>query len=84
MNTLRQPTNAIINYFTKRTWKLLSGPDDYRDYIQYIRSNLQEGHFIQDYHLNDVLLFPQGTVFATNKLFKNGNFLLQDKVIFNK
>jgi 1-acyl-sn-glycerol-3-phosphate acyltransferase len=29
-----------------------------------------------------MLLFPEGTIFATNKLFKYGNFLLQDKVIY--
>lgn len=72
--------DAVIQYFIKRTWKLLSVPDDYPAYLEHIKLNLKEGYFIRDYHMQDVILFPYGTVFAKNVFFKNGSFLLQDKV----
>lgn len=71
---------AVIQYFVNRTWKLLPVPEDYPAYLEHIKSNLKEGYFIRDYHMQDVLLFPYGTVFAKNIFFKNGSFLLQDKV----
>lgn len=79
VNTLKQSVDAVIQYFIKRTWKLLSVPDDYPAYLEHIKLNLKEGYFIRDYHMQDVILFPYGTVFAKNVFFKNGSFLLQDK-----
>ena len=80
MNTIRHSSEAITNYFKKNAWTLLKTPDSYSDFIDLVKTNLKESNFIQDYHLNDVLLFPFGTVFAENHLYRNGSFVLQDKV----
>lgn len=80
MNTLKQPVEAVVNYFTKRAWKQLNTPDTYPAYLEFVKNNLKDDYFAQDFHFNEMLLFPKGTVFAKNKLFQNGSILLQDKV----
>lgn len=80
VNTLKQQSNAVINFFIKRAWKKLEIPEEYPAFLKYIKSNLKEDCFIRDFHLDDILLFPHGTVFTANTLVKNGSILLQDKV----
>lgn len=47
------------------------------------RNNMDQEYFIQDYHLNDVLVFLQSTQFHNYGLYKNGTLFLQDKVPTN-
>lgn len=49
------------------------------------RNQVDEEYFIQDFHLNDVLVFLQSTQFHNYAPYKNGSLFLQDKVpaVFN-
>ncbi|XP_065209778.1 28S rRNA (cytosine-C(5))-methyltransferase [Planococcus citri] len=79
INTIQHRPDAVINYFKKNAWTMLRTPETYVDYIELIKSNLKDAKFIRDYHMEEVLLFPFGTVFAENNMYRNGSFVLQDK-----
>ncbi|GLH15049.1 uncharacterized protein GBIM_19452 [Gryllus bimaculatus] len=78
LNTLLVTINGTIQQLIDDGWQLKDTPETYELFIK-CASNLGENQFMKDYHLDDVLIFPQRSNMHEHKLVENGSLLLQDK-----
>ena len=83
VNTLSISIENCRSTFFKEGWNLLPQCKSYSDHLQMI-ANLRGKNFINDYHISELLVFPPETIFYDHPGYLTGNFLLQDKVCFNK
>lgn len=84
VNTLLLPTEEAIQKFQDEEWILSKFLDknDYEGFLKKI-SILEEGEFIVDIHIPDLLIFPPRTEFHNHPAYQKGSILLQDKVRFD-
>ncbi|KAJ9585883.1 hypothetical protein L9F63_020471, partial [Diploptera punctata] len=80
VNTLILRVKDALKYFQDEGWKLISlkGISDYDAFLNRI-SSLAEDEFIPDYHIKELLIFPNKTEFFQHELYLNGSLILQDK-----
>ncbi|KAH1009591.1 hypothetical protein HUJ04_001923 [Dendroctonus ponderosae] len=80
INTLKTSVNEALELFQDEGWILLPKPENcsYSTYLQQV-SSLEDGYFLRDYHVPDMLVFPTGTEFHNHPGYKKGVILLQDK-----
>jgi putative methyltransferase len=69
----------VVDYLLKEGWTLVPTPETYEEFLESVKE-LESDHFIKDFHLPDVLVFQAGTEFYKHQFYKNGTFILQDKV----
>lgn len=80
VNTLLLSVNEAVKNFESEGWSLVLEYTDYKSYLKLI-SNLSEPYFTKDYHIPELLVFPHGTSFFNHSSYKNGEVVLQDKVL---
>ena len=78
INTLLLPLKKGISYFEEEGWSLLPTCSNYTEHLEAVK-NLQKPHFIQDFHVPELLVFPTDTTFHDNSRYLNGELILQDK-----
>nr|XP_034176124.1 probable 28S rRNA (cytosine-C(5))-methyltransferase isoform X1 [Osmia lignaria] len=78
INTLLLPLKKGISYFEEEGWSLLPTCSNYTEHLEAVK-NLQKPHFIQDFHVPELLVFPVDTTFHDNSRYLNGELILQDK-----
>ena len=81
VNTLVFSVADALDYFQNEGWKLIpqTGLADYKTFLNRVKS-LSEDEFIEDYHIKELLIFPNKTEFYEHELYLNGSIILQDKV----
>lgn len=82
VNTLKISVDEVIDNFRNEGWSLVRCGDG-SDYSAFLATSasLSEEQFMADTLIKDLLIFPPGTQFYGHNLYKNGCFVLQDKVI---
>lgn len=81
INTLKLSVNDAVDIFRDDGWSLVRCGDG-SDYAAFLATSvsLGEDQFMVDTLIKDLLLFPPASQFYNYKLYKNGSFVLQDKV----
>ncbi|KAI9152566.1 hypothetical protein H9P43_009358 [Blastocladiella emersonii ATCC 22665] len=78
VNTLRTTVDAVVQHFTALHAAHSPGACQYGGVLDNWHA-LQKGHFYRDPHLPELLVFPAGTDFHLDPLYKAGEIILQDK-----
>ncbi|XP_069683821.1 28S rRNA (cytosine-C(5))-methyltransferase [Periplaneta americana] len=80
VNTLVLTVNDALKYFRDEGWKLIpyNENDNYSTFLDKV-SALSEDEFVQDFHIKELLIFPNKTEFYEHELYLNGSIILQDK-----
>lgn len=81
INTLLSTVDRVHAQLARDGWTLMkydASQTTYDEFLEYIQ-NMDEGCYVEDYHIPGLLLFPHGTPFWDNNLYKNHIFVLQDK-----
>lgn len=89
INSLKATKSEILNFFAQDGWQELDSSkqhfstdeEKYANFIQTI-STLSENQFIQDIHVENLLIFPGNLEFYNLDYYRDGSLLLQDKVSF--
>ena len=89
INTLKATKTEILNCFAQHGWQELHNSKDhftnddekYADFIQTI-CTLSDNNFLQDIHVQNLLIFPGNMQFYNLDYYHDGSILLQDKVRF--
>ncbi|KAI5710418.1 hypothetical protein M8J75_008507 [Diaphorina citri] len=84
VNTLMISTEDLMEKLVNDGFVQLPNANSYNEFLNTIaeytgRNQVDEEYFIQDFHLNDVLVFLQSTQFHNYAPYKNGSLFLQDK-----
>lgn len=81
VNTLHRTPDEIIKVFRNEGWIFIPPPSDYCEFLKII-SNLEDSSFTRDFHIKELLVFPNCIQFYENEMYQNYDILLQDKVGF--
>ncbi|XP_066274764.1 28S rRNA (cytosine-C(5))-methyltransferase-like isoform X1 [Branchiostoma lanceolatum] len=77
VNTLKITIEAAIKKLKQAGFSLADKPS-VENFASTV-SDLEPGQFVQDPHIPALLVFPPGTGFHDNQLYKSGEIILQDK-----
>ncbi|KAI8520750.1 putative 28S rRNA (cytosine-C(5))-methyltransferase [Branchiostoma belcheri] len=77
VNTLKVTVEDAIERLKQAGFSVVEKPS-VENFSHTIR-NLESGQFVQDPHIPALLVFPLGTGFHDNQLYKSGEIILQDK-----
>lgn len=81
INTLLASVERVHAQLAKEGWNLIkyeASQATYDEFLDYVK-NMDAKCYMEDYHIPDLLLFPHGTAFWDNDLYKNSLIILQDK-----
>jgi 16S rRNA C967 or C1407 C5-methylase (RsmB/RsmF family) len=79
VNTLKKSVADVVEDLVKDGWTLVPTPETYEEFVECI-NELESKHFIKDFHLPDILVFPLGDEVHKHPLYKDGTISLRHKV----
>lgn len=85
INTLTLTVQEAIDGFRDEGWTLVRHGSDwtYTDFLKAVLE-LQPEHFLLDFHVPELLVFPPDTQFHNYQCYTQGHIVLQDKVFLLK
>jgi hypothetical protein len=75
----------VLSFLKERGWEELNCSKQklhYPDFIQTI-STLSDNQFVQDVHIENLLVFPRNVQFYNMDYFHDSSLILQDKVSYS-
>ncbi|XP_013409950.1 probable 28S rRNA (cytosine-C(5))-methyltransferase [Lingula anatina] len=81
VNLLKTNVEDVIGHFESEGYSFDQCSNNYNSYEEYLASvkSLTGKHFLKDFHLPNVLVFPPGKDFHQHPLYTDGSIILQDK-----
>lgn len=80
INTLKVTLEEALNCFRDEGWQFLPfNNNNYEEFLNQCNA-LEEGQFMIDMHIKELLIFSPKTEFYNHQAYKWGSIILQDKV----
>jgi hypothetical protein len=81
VNTLQKSVTDVVEYLVKEGWTLVPSPETHEEFLESVKE-LEPKHFIKDFHLPDILVFPAGDEFSEHPLYKDYTLLDQNDKVY--
>ncbi|PSN34154.1 hypothetical protein C0J52_10045 [Blattella germanica] len=80
VNTLKTNVVDVVKHFQSKGWRLVYtlGVPSYRAFLNKA-SKLAAGEFMRDFHIDELLAFPNNTKFKEDELYLNRSIIIQQK-----
>jgi 16S rRNA C967 or C1407 C5-methylase (RsmB/RsmF family) len=82
INLLATTKEEVVNHLEQDEWEKVETPATYNRFLKRT-AKLTEPHFMEDFHYDDLLVFPNKTPLYMHCLYDNGSLVLQAKVCSN-